>query len=203
VLKQAHLVLAMHLRGDAFTDGQKARNFAYYERLTVRDSSLSACTQAAMAAEVGYLDLAYDYLAEAAMMDIRNLEHNTRDGLHVASLAGTWLALVAGLAGMREQKRHPELQAATPRRDQPTRHRHHRPATRTANRDHHHHDLPSPRRPTAPNPPQRRTRHRVHRHPTRPPDPPAPAAPHLRLSHAAIRPRTATTRVSHGDRELR
>ena len=55
VVKQADLVLAMHLRGDAFTAEQKARNFAYYERLTVRDSSLSACTQAVIAAEVGHL----------------------------------------------------------------------------------------------------------------------------------------------------
>ena len=55
VVKQADLVLAMHLRGDAFTPEQKARNFDYYEALTVRDSSLSACTQAVMAAEVGHL----------------------------------------------------------------------------------------------------------------------------------------------------
>jgi len=104
VVKQADLVLAMHFRSEAFTDEQKARNFAYYEALTVRDSSLSACTQAVMAAEVGHLQLAGDYLAEAALMDLDDLEHNTRDGLHVASLAGTWIALVAGLAGMRERE---------------------------------------------------------------------------------------------------
>jgi alpha,alpha-trehalose phosphorylase len=101
VVKQADLVLAMHLRGDAFTDEQKARNFAYYEALTVRDSSLSACTQAVMAAETGHLDLAHDYLGEAALMDLGDLEHNTRDGLHIASLAGAWTALVAGFGGMR------------------------------------------------------------------------------------------------------
>ena len=102
VVKQADLVLAMFRRGDAFTAEQKARNFAYYERLTVRDSSLSACIQAVMAAEVGHLGLAFDYLAEAALMDLDDLEHNTRDGLHMAALAGTWTALVAGLAGMRD-----------------------------------------------------------------------------------------------------
>jgi alpha,alpha-trehalose phosphorylase len=101
VVKQADLVLAMHLRGDAFTAEQKARNFAYYEALTVRDSSLSACTQAVMAAETGHLDLAHDYLGEAALMDLGDLEHNTRDGLHIASLAGAWTALVAGFGGMR------------------------------------------------------------------------------------------------------
>ena len=101
VVKQADLVLAMYLRSEAFTAEQKAANFAYYEPLTVRDSSLSACIQAVMAAEVGQLDLAHDYLAEAALMDLRDVEHNTSDGLHMASLAGAWLALVAGFGGMR------------------------------------------------------------------------------------------------------
>ena len=102
VVKQADLVLAMHLCGDAFTDEQKARNFDYYEQLTVRDSSLSACTQSVLAAELGYLGLAFDYLTESALMDLDDLEHNTRDGLHIASLAGTWIALVAGAGGMRD-----------------------------------------------------------------------------------------------------
>jgi alpha,alpha-trehalose phosphorylase len=101
VVKQADLVLAMYLRSEAFTADQKAANFAYYEPLTVRDSSLSACIQAVVAAEVGQLGLAHDYLAEAALMDLRDVEHNTSDGVHMASLAGAWLALVAGFGGMR------------------------------------------------------------------------------------------------------
>nr|WP_245568144.1 glycosyl hydrolase family 65 protein [Nocardia jiangxiensis] len=101
VIKQADLVLAMYLRGEVFEQDQKARNFAYYEALTVRDSSLSACVQAVIAAEVGHLRLAYDYLGEAALMDLEDLEKNTPDGLHIASLAGSWIALVAGFAGMR------------------------------------------------------------------------------------------------------
>jgi alpha,alpha-trehalose phosphorylase len=104
VVKQADIVLALHLFGDAFTLEEKARAFAYYEPITVRDSSLSACTQAVVAAEVGHLDLAADYLAEAAMMDLRDLESNTRDGLHIASLAGTWIAVVAGFGGMRDHR---------------------------------------------------------------------------------------------------
>jgi alpha,alpha-trehalose phosphorylase len=102
VVKQADLVLALHLRGDAFSEESKARDFAYYEALTVRDSSLSACTQAVVAAEVGHLELAYDYFGEAALIDLDNLEHNTRDGLHIASLAGAWIVAVAGFGGMRD-----------------------------------------------------------------------------------------------------
>jgi alpha,alpha-trehalose phosphorylase len=103
VVKQADLVLAMFVCGNAFTPAQKARNFDYYEPLTVRDSSLSASTQSIIAAEVGHLDLAYDYLGEAALMDLQDLEHNTRDGVHIASLAGSWLAIVCGFGGMRHE----------------------------------------------------------------------------------------------------
>ena len=102
VSKQADLMMAMHWCGDRFTAEQKAHAFAYYEAVTVRDSSLSACTQAVMAAEVGQLELAHDYLAEAAFMDLHDLESNTGDGLHIASLAGAWIAIVAGLGGMRD-----------------------------------------------------------------------------------------------------
>jgi len=101
VVKQADLVLAIQLCPDAFTDEEKVRNFEYYEALTVRDSSLSACSQAVVAAETGHLDLAYDYLAETALMDLADLEHNTRDGLHIAALAGSWIVLVQGFGGMR------------------------------------------------------------------------------------------------------
>ena len=102
VVKQADLVLAMHMRGDAFTPEQKARNFAYYEARTVRDSSLSAATQAVVAAEVGHLELAYDYWAEAAFTDLQDLHHNIDSGLHIAGLAGTWIGAVAGFGGMRD-----------------------------------------------------------------------------------------------------
>jgi alpha,alpha-trehalose phosphorylase len=104
VVKQADLVFAMQRCPDAFTDEEKARNFDYYEALTVRDSSLSACTQAVLAAEVGHLELAYDYFGEAALIDLDDIEHNTRDGLHIASLAGAWIAAVCGFGGLRDHK---------------------------------------------------------------------------------------------------
>ena len=104
VIKQADLVLAMHWQSHAFTFEQKARNVDYYERRTTRDSSLSACIQAVMCAEVGHLELAHDYLYEAALIDLRDLHHNTGDGLHLASLAGSWTALVSGFGGLRDDQ---------------------------------------------------------------------------------------------------
>ena len=102
MVKQADLVLAMHWRGDAFTDDQKIRNFAYYDPRTVRDSTLSACTQAVIAAEVGQLELAHDYVADAALFGLHDPERDTNLGVDVASVAGVWIALVAGFGGMRD-----------------------------------------------------------------------------------------------------
>jgi alpha,alpha-trehalose phosphorylase len=111
-VKQADLVLALYLCGNRFDDEQKARDFNYYEAITVRDSSLSASTQAIVAAEVGHLELAYDYFGETALIDLRNLAGNTRDGMHIAALGATWLVAVAGFGGMRD---HDEKLSFAPR----------------------------------------------------------------------------------------
>jgi alpha,alpha-trehalose phosphorylase len=112
VVKQADLVFALYACGDHFGAEQKARDFEYYERITVRDSSLSASVQAIVAAEVGHVELAYDYLAETAFIDLGNLANNTGDGVHLAALAGSWLVAVAGFGGMRD---HGETLAFAPR----------------------------------------------------------------------------------------
>ncbi len=112
VVKQADLVFALYACGDQFDAEQKARDFEYYERITVRDSSLSACIQGIVAAEVGHVELAYDYFGESAFIDLRDLAFNTRDGLHLASLSGSWLVAVAGFGGLRD---HGETLAFSPR----------------------------------------------------------------------------------------
>jgi alpha,alpha-trehalose phosphorylase len=102
VIKQADLVLAMLLRSEAFTDEEKRRNFDHYEPLTTGDSSLSACIQSIVAAEVGHLELAYEHLEASARVDLDDLAHNVRDGIHIAAMAGTWKALVHGFGGLRQ-----------------------------------------------------------------------------------------------------
>ncbi|MGH9103729.1 MAG: glycoside hydrolase family 65 protein [Acidimicrobiales bacterium] len=101
VVKQADLVLALWLAGERFSAEEKRRDLAYYEPLTAGDSSLSACPHAVVAAEVGRLDDALAYLRRSALVDLDDLSHNVRDGIHLAAVAGSWLALAAGLAGVR------------------------------------------------------------------------------------------------------
>ncbi len=102
VVKQADLVFALYACGDRFDPEQKARDFEYYERITVRDSSLSAAIQAIVGAEVGHLELAYEYFCETALIDLHDLALNSHDGVHLAALAGAWLTAVAGFGGMRD-----------------------------------------------------------------------------------------------------
>lgn len=102
VLKQADIVLAMFLLSHEFTAEQKRRNFEYYDPLTTGDSSLSACIQSIVAAEIGDDAAALQYLEYALLMDLANVGGNVKDGCRIASMGGTWMAVVYGLAGMRD-----------------------------------------------------------------------------------------------------
>jgi len=102
VIKQADVVLAMFMLGNEFSLEQKKRNFEYYDPLTTGDSSLSACIQSIIAAEIGDLRKAFRYAFDAALMDLADLGGNVKDGAHIASMGGTWMAAVYGFAGMRD-----------------------------------------------------------------------------------------------------
>ncbi|TDR31139.1 glycoside hydrolase family 65 protein [Hydromonas duriensis] len=101
VCKQPDVVLALLLLGHEFSVEQKKRNYDYYEAITTHDSSLSSCIFSIMAAEVGYTDKAYDYFMQTARLDVDNLHHNTQHGVHAAALAGSWMSVVYGFAGLR------------------------------------------------------------------------------------------------------
>ncbi|HEX9777474.1 MAG TPA: glycosyl hydrolase family 65 protein [Geopsychrobacteraceae bacterium] len=102
VIKQADVVLAMLLLNHIFTDAQKQRNFEYYDPLTTGDSSLSACIQSIVAAEIGESRKAMEYARFAVLMDLADIGGNMADGCHIASMGGTWMVAVYGFAGMRD-----------------------------------------------------------------------------------------------------
>jgi alpha,alpha-trehalose phosphorylase len=92
----------MFLLGEEFSTEQKRRNFDYYDPLTTGDSSLSACVQSIIAAEVGHDRKALAYFRYALLMDLADIAGNVSDGVHIASAAGVWLALVFGFGGLRD-----------------------------------------------------------------------------------------------------
>src|SRR5690625_4101739 len=101
VCKQADTVLAHLLVEDEQTDNIIKNSYHYYEQVTTHDSSLSSCIFGIMAARVGQLDRAYDYFLQSARLDLDDTHGNTKDGLHMANMGGTWMGIVVGFAGMR------------------------------------------------------------------------------------------------------
>src|SRR5215470_3822283 len=102
VIKQADVVLAMFLLGDQFSLEAKKRNFEFYDPLTTGDSSLSSCVEAIIAAQTGDLEKAIQHGMAALLMDLADVGGNVRDGCHIASMGGTWMALTYGFGGMRD-----------------------------------------------------------------------------------------------------
>ncbi|WP_088008105.1 glycoside hydrolase family 65 protein [Indiicoccus explosivorum] len=101
VLKQADTVLAHFLLEDEESIETIRNSYDYYEELTTHDSSLSYCVYGIMASKLGYKDKAYSYFKETARLDLDNIHGNTKDGLHMASMGGTWLSIVSGFGGLR------------------------------------------------------------------------------------------------------
>lgn len=101
VCKQADTVLAHFLLEDEQDSDTIVRSYDYYEKITTHDSSLSSCIFSIMASKIGYHAKAYDYFIETARLDLDNTHGNTKDGLHLANMGGTWMAIVYGFAGMR------------------------------------------------------------------------------------------------------
>jgi alpha,alpha-trehalose phosphorylase len=102
VIKQADVVLAMFLLGEAFSLEEKRRNFEFYSPLTTGDSSLSSCVEAIVAAQFGNVEQAIQYGMAALLMDLAEVAGNVNDGCHIASMGGTWMMLAYGLGGMRD-----------------------------------------------------------------------------------------------------
>jgi alpha,alpha-trehalose phosphorylase len=102
VIKQADVILAMFLLGEAFSLDEKQRNFAFYDPLTTGDSSLSSCIEAIIAAQVGEMEKAIRYGMAALLMDLADVGGNVKDGCHIASMGGTWMMLTYGFGGLRD-----------------------------------------------------------------------------------------------------
>jgi alpha,alpha-trehalose phosphorylase len=102
VIKQADVVLAMFLLGNAFSQEAKKHNFEFYDPLTTGDSSLSSCVEAIVAAQIGDMEKAIRYGMAALLMDLADVGGNVKDGCHIASMGGTWMMLTYGFGGMED-----------------------------------------------------------------------------------------------------
>ncbi|WP_277585143.1 glycoside hydrolase family 65 protein [Psychrobacillus antarcticus] len=114
VCKQADTVLAHFLLEDEQDFETMNNSYNYYEQITTHDSSLSSCIFSVMASKLGDKAKAYEYFRKTARLDLENTHGNTKDGLHMANMGGTWLAIVYGFAGLRVKERGLSLAPSLP-----------------------------------------------------------------------------------------
>ena len=100
-IKQADVLQGLYFLNHLYDQDTIRRNFDFYEPMTVHESSLSPCVHAILAAELQYHDKAVEMFERTARLDLDNINHDTDDGLHITSMAGSWLSIVHGFAGMR------------------------------------------------------------------------------------------------------
>jgi maltose phosphorylase len=100
-IKQADVLQGLYFLNDRFDKDVKKRNFDFYEPRTVHESSLSPCIYSILAAEIGYEEKAYELYLRTARLDLDNYNNDTEDGLHITSMAGTWMSIVHGFGGLR------------------------------------------------------------------------------------------------------
>jgi maltose phosphorylase len=100
-IKQADVLQGIYLFEDDFTVDDIRRNFEFYEPMTVHESSLSPCVHSILAAKIGMKEKAYEMYVRTARLDLDDYNNDTEDGLHITSMAGTWMCIVKGFAGQR------------------------------------------------------------------------------------------------------
>ncbi len=100
-IKQADVLQGLYLFEADFDEATHRRNFDFYEPMTVHESSLSPCVHTILATKLGKTAKAYEMYVRTARLDLDDYNNDTEDGLHITSMAGTWMSVVKGFGGMR------------------------------------------------------------------------------------------------------
>jgi maltose phosphorylase len=100
-IKQADVLQGLYFLEDRFDLDTIRRNFEFYEARTVHESSLSPCVHSVQAALIGNIEKAYELYLRTSRLDLDDYNHEVKEGLHITSMAGTWISIVEGFGGMR------------------------------------------------------------------------------------------------------
>lgn len=115
-IKQADVLQGIYMFEEDYDLETIQRNYDFYEPRTVHESSLSPCVHAIIAAKLGDLDRAYEFYLRTSRLDLDDYNNDTEDGLHITSMAGTWLSVVEGFGGMRIKNNQLNLHPVLPQK---------------------------------------------------------------------------------------
>jgi len=113
-IKQADVLQGLYFFEDDFDMETHRRNFEFYEQFTVHESSLSPCVHSILAAKIGNFDKAYEMYVRTARLDLDNYNNDTEDGLHITSMAGSYLSIVQGFGGLRIKNQELSIRPVCP-----------------------------------------------------------------------------------------
>ena len=100
-IKQADTLQGFYFFEDHFSTEELERHFDFYEPFTVHESSLSPCVHSIQAAKLERMEQAYTFYLRTSRLDLDDYNHEVHEGLHITSMAGTWMSIVEGFGGMR------------------------------------------------------------------------------------------------------
>ena len=100
-IKQADTLQGFYFFEDHFSKEQLEKHFDFYEPFTVHESSLSPCVHSIQAAVLGRMEQAYTFYLRTSRLDLDDYNKEVEEGLHITSMAGTWMSIVEGFGGMR------------------------------------------------------------------------------------------------------
>ncbi|MCA6422183.1 MAG: glycoside hydrolase family 65 protein [Flavobacterium sp.] len=100
-IKQADTLQGFYFFEDHFSKEQLEKHFDFYEPFTVHESSLSPCVHSIQAATLGRMEQAYTFYLRTSRLDLDDYNKEVEEGLHITSMAGTWMSIVEGFGGMR------------------------------------------------------------------------------------------------------
>jgi maltose phosphorylase len=114
-IKQADVLQGLYFFEDQFSDEVVKANFDFYEPMTVHESSLSPCVHSILAAKLGYEEKAIEMYMRTSRLDLDDYNHEAHEGLHITSMAGTWMSIVQGFGGMRVKNGELSFNAMLPK----------------------------------------------------------------------------------------
>ena len=104
-IKQADVLQGLYFFEDRYDNETIRKNFDFYEPMTVHESSLSPCVHVILGSKLGYKQRAYELYLRTARLDLDDYNNDTEDGLHITSMAGTWMSVVKGFGGNAADRR--------------------------------------------------------------------------------------------------
>ncbi len=100
-IKQADTLQGFYFFEDDFTHKELENHYNFYKPFTLHESSLSPCIHSILAVRLDKMKEAYELYLRTSRLDLDDYNREIEEGLHITSMAGTWMSIVIGFIGLK------------------------------------------------------------------------------------------------------